>query len=278
MKRPLAKLYIIIAAAFALAVILVPSIISKTSTAAVTAVTQADLLVYNANLNEPAASVSGKRAKAVIVMDDGLDSQYDMGYEIMTRYNMKGCISVIPSLAGMQGYMDFPELANVYMDGWDLLNHTYDHMLLNVIDKKEQARQIVSARDWLNEHGFYRGADIVVYPAGEFTDDTKEALQTNGFASGCSLRSVWDAGKGSYREDIEIFCFESDTEFVQAKKAIDKAISAKTTCVLLMHSIGPSDGNTATQTEEEPFEQIVKYLDDNRGKISVVTMTQLFEG
>jgi len=275
MKRPLIKLYIIIAAAFALTVILLPGIISKTSSAAVNAFTKADLIAYNAGRREAMALTDDKGAYAVIVMDDGWSSQYSEGYEILSRYGMKGCISVVPSLVGTQGFMSFNELADVYMDGWDLLNNTYDHTFLEALGKQEQEEQFVLARDWLNGHRFYNGSGIVVYPGGRFTEETKEVLEENGFTAGMSLNSVWDADEGCYREDIEIYCLISDTTFKQAKEAIDKAISSKTTCILMLHKIEPVTDDSQMQIEEELFEQIVSYLYENKDDISVVTMTRL---
>ena len=137
MKAPLVKLYIIIAMALIAAVIMVPSIVGKTSTWAVSTMTQADLALYNSR-QAANASEDEDMAHAVIVMDDGWDTQYSRGYDILSSYGFKACIAVVPAFVDKDGYMTYRQMAEVYMDGWDLLNHTYDHCELTQLDPKTQ--------------------------------------------------------------------------------------------------------------------------------------------
>ena len=275
MRRPLIKMYIIIAAAFLTAVFLVPQIVNRTSSAAVFTVTQADIMIYNARTKKPPVPPDKEKAYAVFIMDDGWKSQYEHGYRILSKYGMKGCIAVAPTLIDEEGYMSFGELAEIYMSGWDLLNHTYDHKTLSLTDKYEQADQLMMTRDWLKKHRFNSGMDIVIYPGGAFTEETQIILEENRFTAGISLKSVWDARLGSFREDIEIYNFISSASFSDARAAIDKAISSKNTVLLMLHKIEPITEDSCMKINENMLEQIARYLDENNERISVVTMTEL---
>ncbi len=274
MRAPLVKLYIIIAAALIATVMLVPSIVSRTSEWAVLASTQADLALYNRH-NTDDALVNDDMACAVIVMDDGWQTQYTRGYKMLSRYGFKACIAVVPSFVDDSGYMTYRQLAEVYMDGWDLLNHTYDHVDLTALDPNSQTTQLTATRDWLEKHKFMRGSNVAVYPNGSFTEETIQALKENGFAAGLSLRTVWDAETGYTREDIEVCNLLSDRTFYEIKQAIDKAVNNKSAVIFMLHKIEPVTEDSKMQLSEEMLLQVADYLNENKDRIRVVTMTEL---
>lgn len=274
MKRPLLKLYIVLVVSLIAAIVLLPNVIGKTSSLAVFATTKASLISYNSA--EEIEPLPESKAYAVIVMDDGWETQYTKGYEIMSRYGMKGCISAVPTLVDMEGYMSFEQLASVYIDGWDILNHTYNHECLVGLSEADQALQMTAAREWLVDHSFERGADIVVFPNGLFSNDTINVLDKNGFSAGRSIKSVWDTTAGSQREDIEICNLISDSTMKEVKAAVDKAIATGNICIIMLHKIEPVTMDDYMQIDEQLFEEVIEYLYKNREDISVVTMSQLF--
>lgn len=274
MKRPLLKLYLILAVSLILAVVLVPNVIGKTSSLAVFATTKASLISYNKDNDVPPLPESN--AYAVIVMDDGWETQFTKGYEIMSRYGMKGCISAVPTLVGTEGYMRFEQMAAVYMDGWDIFNHTYSHEYLVGLSEDFQTEQMVAAREWLVDHSLKRGADIVVFPNGAFSNDTIKVLGQNDFIAGRSLKSVWDTKIESQREDIEICNLISGSTMKEIKAAVDKAIATESICIIMLHKIEPVTMDDHMQIDEELFEEVIEYLHNNQEDISVVTMSQLF--
>lgn len=251
---------------------LVPNVIGKTSSLAVFATTKVSLISYSRDNDVPPLPESN--AYAVIVMDDGWETQFTKGYEIMSRYGMKGCISAVPTLIDVEGYMSFEQLASVYIDGWDILNHTYSHECLVELSEKDQAVQMIAAREWLVDHSFERGADIVVFPNGMFSNDTINALDKNDFSAG--IKSVWDTKVGCQREDIEICNLISDSTMKEVKAAVDKAIATGNICIIMLHKIEPVTMDDYMQIDEELFEEVIEYLYNNREDISVVTMSQLF--
>ena len=273
MRRPLLKLYIIIILALAASIVLLPGIVGKTSAWAAVTVTHADLALYNNRTHDTASAADG--ARIAIVMDDGWETQYTQAYKLLSEHGMKANIAVVPSLVDMPGYMTYQQLAEVYMAGWDLLNHTVDHIDLTRLNEDEQIRQITEARAWLYEHQFYSGADIVVYPNGAYNDITISALEQNNVIAARSLRSVWDAKLGCTREDIEICNLISNMTFSEITAAIDKAAANDSALILMLHKIEPVTDDTKMQFDAQDFLRVIEYLDDNSDRLSVMTMTQL---
>ncbi|MFA9380852.1 MAG: hypothetical protein ACERKO_07310, partial [Acetanaerobacterium sp.] len=96
MDRPLVKLYIILTAALALAVLTVPVIVSRTSVISVKTATRVNLLTYHSRTVPDAPAPMRDKGNVVIVMDDGWQTQYTCGYTILREYCFAACISVIP--------------------------------------------------------------------------------------------------------------------------------------------------------------------------------------
>ena len=159
---------------------------------------------------------------------------------------------------------------------WDILNHTYSHECLVGLSEKDQAMQMTAARQWLVDHSFERGSDIIVFPNGMFSNDTINALDKNGFSAGRSIKSVWDTKVGCQREDIEICNLISDSTMKEVKAAVDKAIATGNICIIMLHKIESVTMDDYMQIDEELFEEVIEYLHNNREDISVVTMSQLF--
>ena len=100
-----------------------------------------------------AAVDSSDTARIIFVMDDGFETQYSQGFAMLREYNYKGCIAVIPAAVETAGYMSYGELADLYLSGWDMLNHTYNHVTLAGLTAETQLKQMTDGRNWLESHG-----------------------------------------------------------------------------------------------------------------------------
>jgi peptidoglycan/xylan/chitin deacetylase (PgdA/CDA1 family) len=275
MDKPLVKMYLLLVGALVLSVVFLPVVVRRTSAWAGEAVTRGDLLAYESHADQQPTPPPADMGKAVIVMDDGWDTQYTCGYRILKQYGFKACVAVIPATIGKQGYLSYGQLAELYKDGWDLLDHTYNHRNLLALSEAEQRRQITKARGWLHAHLFYRGSNIVVYPQGKFSGAITELIKDEGFTAARSLRSLWTAETGCTREDVEICNLISSMPLATAQAALDKAMRNHSAVILVLHKIEPVTDDTEMQIEETFFLDIVKYMDAHRKDMDVVTMTGL---
>ena len=75
----------------------------------------------------------GRRAtpKIIISFDDNWLSQFTEAFPYMMRKGVPGTIYAIQETIGLDRYMSLPNLKEVYAAGWDVGNHTTDHMGFN---------------------------------------------------------------------------------------------------------------------------------------------------
>ncbi len=271
MDKPLIKLYIVLIASVVVCVLFIPAVLGNASAWAADTSVRIRLLAQPAQAAEAAID----ETHIVFVFDDGWDTQYSQGYAILKPYGYAGCIAVIPATVDTEHYLRYTELAEMYMDGWDMLNHTYNHALLAGMPQDDQADQMIQGRDWLQSHRLKRGSDVVVFPGGEFDTATLGALSANQFAAGRSLKSLWTSQAGCILENVEICSIFDGLGFDYVKRAIDKAIDGGSTLILVVHKIEPVTGDEHMQVLPEDFSRIVQYINDHEDKLSVVTMTQL---
>lgn len=267
------KIYIVLIVSAVLCVMFVPAVLGYTSAWAANTTARIRLLGQPAQT----ADATQDETHIVFVMDDGWDTQYTQGYSILKKYGYPGCIAVIPATVDTDNYVSYSELADLYMDGWDMLNHTYNHVQLTGMTQDKQAEQMIQARDWLTSHGLKRGSDVIVFPGGLFDAATLDALSTNHFIGGRSLKSLWTATAGCILEDVEVCSIYDDLSFDTVQAAIDKAIRGNSTLVLVIHKIEPVTEDQHMQVSPEDFSRIVDYIHDQEENLSVITMTQLID-
>jgi hypothetical protein len=75
----------------------------------------------------------GRRAtpKIIVSFDDNWLTQFTEAFPYMMRRGVPGTIYAIQETIGLDRYMSLPMLKEVYAAGWDVGNHTTDHMGFN---------------------------------------------------------------------------------------------------------------------------------------------------
>jgi len=272
MRKPMIKIYIVLVVALVLCLVFAPTVLGHTSAWASDTTIRVQLL---SSKHAAAATATADTARIVFIMDDGWDTQYTQGYAILEKYDYPGCIAVIPAAVGTEGYMTYANLADLYIDGWDMLNHTYNHEVLIGLTYEEQAKQMIEARDWLRSHRLNRGSDIVVFPGGEFDQDTLRVLSDQGFVAGRSLKSLWTVQAGCSLESVEVYNILPGLSFEYIKAAIDKAIRNHSTLLVVIHKLEPVTDDQHMQVAPEDFAHIVDYVHECEGELTVVTVSQL---
>lgn len=266
------KIYIVLATALAFCLLFAPSVLGHTSTLASDTAIRAQLL---GNKYAAAATLPMDTAHIAFIMDDGWDTQYTQGYATLKKYNYPGCIAVIPVAVSTEGYMTYANLADLYIDGWDMLNHTYNHEAMTSLPYADQVQQMVKTRKWLQSHQLSRGSDIVVFPGGEFDQNTLQGLSDEGFTAGRSLKSLWIVREDCSLEDVEVCNILPGLSFEYIKTAIDKAIHNRSALLLVIHKIEPVTDDQLMQIPPEDFTRIVDYVHECEDELTVITVSQL---
>jgi len=224
-----------------------------------------------ARRNSEPPLIDPEKANIIIMMDDGWESEYKIGYKIMNEKNMPGTIAVVANRVGTAQFMNYAQLLFLYESGWDLVNHTGEHKDLAEIDRDAQEKQIAGGLKWLKKHGFTRGMDILAYPYGNFNDDTIDLLgQYN-------IRSARTTHMGLNREGetdfarVKSFVVMSDDTVREVQDAIDEAVHCGGTLILVFHKLGDGDEFSYAPAS---FKELIDNLDAIRDDVNIITYTQ----
>jgi peptidoglycan/xylan/chitin deacetylase (PgdA/CDA1 family) len=211
------------------------------------------------------------KANVIIMLDDGWKTQYTVGYNYMHQKKIRGSIAVIPGLIGEDGYMNKSDLYRLYDDDWDLLNHTYNHMVLSENNVDNQIYEINKANEWLNKQGFINPNKILIYPEGEYNPNTITVMKKLGYISGRSVLDGFNPKIPTDLYEIKVKNVLSDTDPNDVNAWIDHAISNNLTVVLLFHRFENDVDKTQMKYKEKDFYKIIDYIDKRRNELNIIT-------
>lgn len=215
------------------------------------------------------------RPKLLFTFDDGWDSQYNVAYQYMSPYGLRGNIAVIPSLVNTSGYMTLAQLQEVYTAGWDLANHTYDHINLKTEpDPAKKVKEIEDGRAWLIQNGFHRAADILVYPQGGYDQTVLNYLATT-HRGARTVTEHLEYGTPIERFKVKIRNCINTIDINTAKGWVDEAIRTGGTLLLLFHKL-VTNPTVSTEFSISSFQQLVDYVASKLSQIDVITYDELF--
>ncbi len=132
---------------------------------------------YSANTQRPLPVQAFKKEKfrwlgnglVTLWFDDGWVSQYTNAYPLLKQYGYTGAFAITVSYVDGTGYMTWNQIRSLYMDGWEVTDHSRTHNC----DVKHQTEQqleseIVGSLEDLKEKGF--SVDHYVAPCGTYSD------------------------------------------------------------------------------------------------------------
>lgn len=211
--------------------------------------------------------------KIMIQFDDALESAYTKGFSIMNEFGFKATTYVPSALINSSGYMTWEQCKNMYDAGWDLGNHTDEHVNLTDYSPELAQVHIANGTNLLVAYGFDRAAYHLAYPYGFYNSEviaqTKQAGQL-------TARTI--TGLGTYPEDNNLFamsCFMTvnSISVSTTKRIIDQTILQNSTLCILFHGIVDSNPDTYEWLSSD-FREIMSYLESR--KITPITITEWF--
>lgn len=212
-----------------------------------------------------------QKPQLIFTFDDAWNTQYTEAFKRMQKKGIPGMIAVIPSNVGAVNSMTLTQLQEVYNYGWDLSNHTYNHINLKNADLYTIQNEIAQGEDWLINNGFQRASDVVVYPQGGFNSDVINEMQTR--RAGRSIIESIEPGIPNDKYKIKIRNVLNTIPPLTVNSWIDEIINSGGALVLLWHNIvAPADASTKyTPTD---FQTILDYAHSKRAEIDIVTFTE----
>lgn len=219
-------------------------------------------------------SIYKDRGNVIIALDDGWKTQYTVGYNYMHKKKMRGSIAVIPSLIGQNGYMNMGDLYKLYDDNWDLLNHTYSHIILSKNNMSKQTNDINKADEWFCKNGFVNPSKILIYPEGEYNSNTITIMRELNYISGRSTEDGFNPKMPLNLYDIKVKNVFSNTPPNDVNDWIDYTINNKLTLILLFHKLENDVDKSLMKYKKENFYKIVDYIDKKRDDLNIITYSE----
>jgi peptidoglycan/xylan/chitin deacetylase (PgdA/CDA1 family) len=121
----------------------------------------------------------------VVSFDDGNEDVYTNAFPIMQRLGFQGVLYIVSDRLGAKGYLGVPEIMEMDAAGWEVGNHSLDH--LNLVDNPaslwdEAAR---SRKDLQESLGL--PVNTFAYPFGVANDSTMRKIASYGYTAAVGL-------------------------------------------------------------------------------------------
>jgi len=226
--------------------------------------------------NRTAAVVD--KTRIVFMFDDGWKSVYTEAYGILEKYNYIGSVPIIPSRTVEKEYMSYEQLSELYLQGWDMLNHSYSHKE-NIYDNSDALLSDFNrARKWMKNRyiGIYSG--MVVIPFGEINPFLIGQLKDAGYLSVRTSDNIIILNKS----EIEYFPITTinlltDVTVNEVKDILTKTFNEPNTIIFILHRIEDIDDGFDMTYRKDKLEEIIKFIDEHREKYQIITYSQLFQ-
>lgn len=104
--------------------------------------------------------------KVLMNWDDGNDTQWTI-FNIFRSRGITGSLSIIPRKIGAAGSLTLAQLRTIYDWGWDVVAHPHestDVIPLTSLSVAAATAEIVAAKQWMQDNGFTRRLDTMVWP------------------------------------------------------------------------------------------------------------------
>lgn len=231
---------------------------------------------------------AANRGMISFVFHDGLPSTYNTAYGILTGKGMPGTVYVVPGYIGDGAHMTWAQLFTLYWNGWEVANHTMNHLHFSGLTDQQILTEIKSAQDALIAHGLIgSGAftppfgdpyDYVDYPG--LYERMLAILKQLGFVTSSCVpwddTDIFNLPDGTFDPwKINSFQLINPRKLVDVKPLIDEAVSQKKWLVFTSHDV-LSSTNEEDGLNTAVFQSVVNYVTTlkNAGKIDVVTVSK----
>jgi peptidoglycan/xylan/chitin deacetylase (PgdA/CDA1 family) len=211
-----------------------------------------------------------------LCFDDGEMGAYTYAYPHLQARHMSATTNIIAvSAAGSSaGALHAPQLVELDAVGWDIGNHTYDHVNLTTLTQANAQSQLRLCREYLESIGVGDAARHVGYPYGAFNATTDAAMTAEGMLTGrggeCDTFAL---------ETVNLYrlCsqgIENITTLDDVKGWIDNAIAEQGVAGILFHYL-KLDGDLATGWwYVDNFKAVIDYIIAQH--IQPLTVSQLY--
>jgi len=221
-------------------------------------------------------NIDYNKTKIIFMFDDGWKSVYSDAYGIMKKYDYEGSIPVIPLLIGEEGYMSYKEISELYLQGWDLLNHSYSHKENIYDDSNKLLSDFNSARQWMKNRYIGKHSDMIVMPYGQINPYLIMLLKDAQYRNIRTAENIiiLDKNKIEYYPVTTINLL-TDVTVNEVKDLLTQSFGESKTIILILHKIGAVDNGFGMTYSKDKLEEIIMFIDEHSDEFQVITYSQL---
>lgn len=218
--------------------------------------------------------------KILFTFDDAWKDVLTNGHSIMEEKGYKGTLWAVKDFAENepQEFLTVEELNTMYNNGWDIGNHSMEHLdtIAELPDSEARVHYEVNL-NWLLQNGWTRAADHVCYPQGSHDLELIEVLKSLGVKT---ARTTIYAITPVSAEDIyrlKTIPVGKDIPMSLIKSEIDKAVQSVSSIMFMYHRIEQNPVDVYSVSIDS-FQEIVNYVynKDIEGKLDVTTISQWY--
>src|SRR5215472_11430034 len=214
----------------------------------------------------------------VLTFDDAAKSHYTVARPILTKYKFGATFFVTEGFdfpTNKKDYMTWEEIAQLHKDGFEIGNHTRDHMGVTEKSLADLPAQLRGINAQCKKHGIPQPTSFA-YPGNAFTTQVLAVLRDNGirFARrGGAPEFPYKEGRGfAYEPGLDhalLVPSAGDARpawtLADFKAAVAQAKHGRI-AVLQFHGV-PDTAHDWVNSTKEQFESYMKYLADNKFKV-----------
>ncbi len=205
-----------------------------------------------------------------ITFDDSLVSHYNTAFQYMKKKDMPATVSTITGRVGDKGHLNLKQMKEMKKAGWEFASHAQTSPTLVNASRLEVEREIVQAKQWLQDKGFETGAQYFIYPKGVYDKSLKNFVAKH---HNMAFRYIGTGSAGSGMITEASTASRGDASSVErAKRMVDVATLYNDLEIFTFHGINNSDSSLAVSPKE--FRGFIDYV-NNKKKVNVVTLSQV---
>jgi peptidoglycan/xylan/chitin deacetylase (PgdA/CDA1 family) len=214
----------------------------------------------------------------VLTFDDSVASHYSVVRPILKRYGFGATFFITEGFSfrtNKQDYMTWEQIAELHRDGFEIGNHTRDHMAVSERNLGQLREQVEAINGRCTEHSIPRPVSFG-YPGNAIVPGALPLLKELGFhfaRRGGAPEYPYEWGRGSaYEPGIDHPLLipsagdaRPDWTLDDFKRAADQASGGRI-AVLQFHGV-PDREHPWVHTRPERFEEFMRYLNTNQFKV-----------
>lgn len=268
------KRIFIILTSFIIAFFMYPQTGKKLTSAAENGLAYTKLLI-NDEVDDDIKSSDEDKIDIVFTMDDGWKTQYTQGYRILSKYGFKGSIGLIPSRVGEENFMTYKDVSDLYMKGWSIVNHSYNH-LDSYKNTSEEVEDIELAKEWMDSKLLKNGSNIYIAPNGSVNEDSIKELRNMGYKGIRTLKELIIFDDNLSNRKSKIINITTDRRLEDLIIDINNCIVEGKDIIFVSHKFGEENDGTGMYYKVSQFENLVKFIKSKEDKVQVKTFIEYF--